>query len=176
LRRLVYGLERDSILAIEMIMVGVIGASKADSTLCAVAEEVGEELASQGAAIVCGGLSGVMEAVCKGARKNDGITIGIIPSDRREDANPYVQIPIVTGIGMARNAIITRTADVVIAIGGQFGTLSEMGYALNMGKNVIALNSWRLEKASDRPIPNLIHVEGAREAVDAALNAIEAKE
>jgi uncharacterized protein (TIGR00725 family) len=160
----------------DMIMVGVIGASRADDELCAVAEEVGEEIASKGAAVVCGGLTGVMEAVCRGARRRGGVTIGIIPSDRKEDANPHVQIPIVTGIGVARNAIITRTADVVIAVGGQFGTLSEMGYALNMGKTVVSLGSWRLEKASNHPIPNLIHAEGPTEAVDMALKAIEAKE
>jgi uncharacterized protein (TIGR00725 family) len=158
-----------------MIMVGVIGASQANDALCAVAEEVGEEIASRGAAVVCGGLTGVMEAVCKGARRREGVTIGIIPSDRKEDANPYVQIPIVTGIGVARNAIITRTADVLIAVGGQFGTLSEMGYALNMGKTVVSLGSWRLEKACDHPIPNLICAEGPREAVDTALEAIKAK-
>jgi len=116
-----------------------------------------------------------MEAVCKGARRRGGGTIGILPSDCKEDANRYVQIPIVTGIGVARNAIIARTADVVIAVGGQFGTLSEMGYALNMGKTVVALGSWKLEKATDDPIPNLIHAYEPREAVDAALKAIKAK-
>ena len=155
-----------------MIMVGVIGASEADEQLCTVAEHVGEELASRGAIVICGGLTGVMEAVCRGARKHDGMTVGIIPSDRKEDANPYVQIPIVTGIGVARNAIITRTADVVIAVGGQFGTLSEIGYALSMGKTVVAIDSWRLERATERQLPGLIHASNPKEAVDIALESL----
>ena len=155
-----------------MITVGVIGASEADDQLCAVAEEVGRELASRGAAVICGGLTGVMEAVCKGAQEANGMTIGVIPSDRKEDANPHVQIPIVTGIGVARNAIITRTADVVIAVGGQFGTLSEIGYALSMGKTVVAIDSWRLERATERPIVGLVHAAGPKEAVDIALESV----
>ncbi len=155
-----------------MIIVGVIGASKAGDELKTIAEEVGQEIASRGAAVVCGGLTGVMEAVCKGARERGGVTIGILPSDWKEDANPHVQIPIVTGIGVARNAIITRTADVLIAVGGQFGTLSEIGYALNMGKTVVTIDSWRLEDACDDPIPNLIRAEGPKHAVDIALGAI----
>ena len=155
-----------------MIMVGVIGASEADEQLCTVAEHVGEELASRGAIVICGGLTGVMEAVCRGARKRDGMTVGIIPSDRKEDANPHVQIPIVTGIGVARNAIITRTADVVIAVGGQFGTLSEIGYALSMGKTVVAIDSWRLERATERQLPGLIHASNPKEAVDTALESL----
>ena len=157
---------------IGMKIVGVIGASRASEELSAAAEEVGEELASRGAAIVCGGLTGIMESVCKGAQRKGGVTIGIIPSDSKDDANPYVQIPIATGIGMARNAIIIKTADVVIAVGGQYGTLSEIGYALNMGKTVVALRSWRLERALDEPIANLIHVDEPKEAVDIALKAI----
>ena len=155
-----------------MIMVGVIGASEADEQLCTVAEHVGEELASRGAIVICGGLTGVMEAVCRGARKRDGMTVGIIPSDRKEDANPHVQIPIVTGIGVARNAIITRTADVVIAVGGQFGTLSEIGYALSMGKTVVAIDSWRLERATERQLPGLINASNPKEAVDIALESL----
>ena len=155
-----------------MIMVGVIGASEADEQLCTVAEHVGEELASRGAIVICGGLTGVMEAVCRGARKQDGMTVGVIPSDRKEDANPHVQIPIVTGIGVARNAIITRTADVVIAVGGQFGTLSEIGYALSMGKTVVAIDSWRLERATERQLPGLIHASNPKEAVDTALESL----
>ena len=155
-----------------MIMVGVIGASEADEQLRSAAEQVGEELASRGAIVICGGLTGVMEAVCRGARKRDGMTVGVIPSDRKEDANPHVQIPIVTGIGVARNAIITRTADVVIAVGGQFGTLSEIGYALSMGKTVVAIDSWRLERATERQITGLIHASSPKEAVDIALESI----
>ena len=162
-------------MVIRMIMVGVIGASEADEQLCTVAEHVGEELASRGAIVICGGLTGVMEAVCRGERKRNGMTVGVIPSERKEDANPHVQIPIVTGIGVARNAIITRTADVVIAVGGQFGTLSEIGYALSMGKTVVAIDSWRLERATERRLPGLIHAGNPKEAVDIALESLRAR-
>jgi uncharacterized protein (TIGR00725 family) len=156
-------------------IVGVIGSSKADPDILALAEEVGAEIAKRGAAVVCGGLTGVMEAVCKGARKEGGLTIGIIPSDSRNDANPYVQIPIVTGMGMGRNVMLVKTADVVIAVGGEFGTLSEIAHALKLGKIVIGLRTWKLEKAYTRAIPDLVEVDNPKEAVDLALSVISAK-
>jgi uncharacterized protein (TIGR00725 family) len=156
-------------------IVGVIGSSKAEGDLLALAEEVGAEIAKRGAAVVCGGLTGVMEAVCKGARREGGLTIGIIPSDNRNDANPYVQIPIVTGMGMGRNVMLVKTADVVIAVGGEYGTLSEIAHALNLGKTVIGLRSWKLAKAHTKPIPDLIEVDSPKEAVDLALSIIPAK-
>jgi uncharacterized protein (TIGR00725 family) len=153
-------------------IIGVIGASRADEELLGLAEELGQEIASRGAAVVCGGMMGVMEAVCRGARSKGGLTIGIIPSDDKHDANQYVQIPIVTGMGVGRNVMLVKTADVVIAVGGEYGTLSEIAHALNIGKTVISLNSWQLEKATERSIPNLIDAEGPKEAVDLALDAI----
>ncbi len=156
-------------------IVGVIGSSKAEGELLVLAEEVGAEIAKRGAAVVCGGLTGVMEAVCRGARREGGLTIGIIPSDNRDDANPYVQIPIVTGMGMGRNVMLVKTADVVIAVGGEYGTLSEIAHALNLGKTVIGLRSWKLEKARTKPIPDLIEVDTPKKAVDLALSVISAK-
>jgi len=156
-------------------IVGVIGSTKADPDLLILAEEVGAEIAKRGAAVVCGGLSGVMEAVCKGARREGGLTIGIIPSDEKSDANPYVQIPIVTGMGMGRNVMLVKTSDVLIAVGGEFGTLSEIAHALNIGKKVIGLRTWSLEKARDRPIPNLIVAGDPKEAVEIAMKAIPAQ-
>ena len=156
-------------------IVGVIGSSKAEGELLSLAEEVGSEIAKRGAAVVCGGLTGVMEAVCKGARREGGLTIGIIPSDNRNDAKPYVQIPIVTGMGMGRNVMLVKTADVVIAVGGEFGTLSEIAHALNLGKTVIGLRSWKLEKAHTKPIPDLIEVDSPKKAVNLALSVISAK-
>ncbi|MBU0684756.1 MAG: TIGR00725 family protein [Thermoplasmatota archaeon] len=156
-------------------IVGVIGSSKAEGELLILAEEVGAEIAKRGAAVVCGGLTGVMEAACKGARREGGLTIGIIPSDNRNDANPYVQIPIVTGMGMGRNVMLVKTADVVIAVGGEFGTLSEIAHALNLGKTVIGLRSWKLQKAHTKPIPDLIEVDSPKKAVDLALSVISAK-
>jgi len=156
-------------------IVGVIGSSKAEGEFLILAEEVGAEIAKRGAAVVCGGLTGVMEAVCKGARREGGLTIGIIPSDNRNDANPYVQIPIVTGMGTGRNVMLVKTADVVIAVGGEFGTLSEIAHALKLGKTVIGLRSWKLDKAHTKPIPDLIEVDSPKKAVDLALNIISAK-
>ncbi len=156
-------------------IVGVIGASRADPEILKLAEEVGVEIAKRGAAVVCGGLSGVMEAVCKGARENGGLTIGIIPSDNKSDANKYVQIPIVTGMGIGRNVMLVKTADVLIAVGGEFGTLSEIAHALNMGKTVIGLRTWQLEKATGKPIPKLIKALTPEEAVRLALDAVSPK-
>lgn len=157
------------------IIIGVVGSSKADERILKLAEQVGEEIACRGAAVVCGGLTGVMEAVCKGARSKGGLTIGIIPSDNKRDANPYVQIPIVTGMGVGRNVMLVKTADVIIAVGGEYGTLSEIAHALNLGKKVIGLHTWKLEKAFSKPIPNLIEADTPKEAVDLALSAISAK-
>lgn len=156
-------------------IVGVIGSSRAEPDVLRLAEEVGEEIAKSGAAVVCGGLSGVMEAVCRGARRRGGLTIGIIPSDQRSDANQFVQIPIVTGMGVGRNVMLVKTADVLIAVGGEFGTLSEIAHALNLGKTVIGLRTWKLEKAHTKPIPNLVEVDDPKKAVELALKAISAK-
>jgi len=155
--------------------VGVIGSSKAEPELLKLAEEVGAEIAKNGAAVVCGGLSGVMEAVCKGARREGGLTIGIMPSDDKRDANQYVQIPIVTGMGMGRNVMLVKTADVLIAVGGEFGTLSEIAHALNIGKKVIGLRTWKLERAHTRNIPDLIEVDSPKKAVTLALEVISAQ-
>ena len=154
---------------------GVIGSSNAEPELLKLAEEVGAEIARNGAAVVCGGLSGVMEAVCRGARREGGLTIGIIPSDDKRDANQYIQIPIVTGMGMGRNVMLVKTADVLIAVGGEFGTLSEIAHALNIGKKVIGLRTWKLEKALTRNIPNLVEVDTPKKAVALALATISAQ-
>lgn len=156
-------------------IIGVVGATRADPKTLQLAEEVGKEIARRGAAVVCGGLSGVMEAVCRGARTEGGLTIGIIPSDDRKDANPYVQVPIVTGMGVGRNVMLVKTADVVIAVGGEYGTLSEIAHALNLGKVVVGLETWDLEKAAAWPIPGLLKAMTPKEAVDMAFNAISAK-
>lgn len=153
-------------------IIGVIGASRPDRRTYELAEEVGKEIAKRGAAVLCGGLGGVMEAVCKGARSEGGLTIGIIPSDFRDDANKYVQIPIVTGMGIGRNVMLVKSADALIAVGGGFGTLSEIAHALNMGKTVIGLGTWKLERAYDKPIPGLVNAGDPNEAVKLAMESI----
>jgi uncharacterized protein (TIGR00725 family) len=110
------------------------------------AEEVGRLLAQRGAVVVCGGASGVMEAVCRGAKGAGGTTIGILGGTDPGEANGYVDIPIVTGVGESRNSIVARTGNVVIAIGGEYGTLTEIAYALKFGKRVIGLHTWQLKR------------------------------
>jgi uncharacterized protein (TIGR00725 family) len=106
------------------------------------AEAVGRGAAETGAVLVCGGMGGVMEAACRGARAAGGLTIGILPGPTRADANPYVDVAIATGINEARNLAIIRTSDILIAVGGSYGTLSEIGFALKAGKKVVGLRTW----------------------------------
>ncbi len=133
------------------------------------AEEVGSELAKRDAILVCGGLGGVMEAACRGAQSEDGLTIGILPGESRQAANPYVQIPIVTGIGYARNVAVVKSAQAVIAIGGSYGTLSEISYALQSGIPVIGLNTWSLFRNGQQD-NSIILAQNPTEAVNKALN------
>ena len=127
-------------------IIAVIGAGEPSSEEASLAEEVGHHLARQGVTLVCGGLGGVMEAACRGASSEGGLTIGILPGDNARMANPYVQIPIVTGMGYARNVIVVKSAQAVIAIGGVYGTLSEIAHALQNNIPVIGLNTWSLSK------------------------------
>ena len=110
-------------------------------------------MAEKGAILICGGRGGVMAAACRGAKSGGGLTIGILPGTHRSQANPYVDIPIVTGIGEARNAIITRTAQAVIAIGGSYGTLSEIAFALAFGVPVVGLGTWEMRRDGHPPVP-----------------------
>jgi len=128
------------------IIVGVIGEREASPENYLLALNLGRKLALKGAILITGGLGGVMEAASRGAKEEGGITLGILPGDNPEEANPWVDLPIVTGMGEARNLIIVRTARVMVAIGGEFGTLSEMAFALKMRKPVISLNSWIPER------------------------------
>lgn len=124
------------------ITVAVCGAGRADTLQDALAEEVGRRLALAGAALICGGLGGVMAAACRGARAAGGLTIGVLPGGSRRDANPDVQVAIATGMGQGRNLLIVQTADVVIAVGGEYGTLSEIALARKLGRAVIGLETW----------------------------------
>jgi hypothetical protein len=123
-------------------MVGVIGGSEVSPALYAAAETIGREVAAHRAVLVTGGLTGVMEAAAKGANAAGGLTIGILPAFSAHDANPYIDLPIVTGLGEARNIIIIRTSEVLIAVGGGYGTLSEIAFALRLHKPVIGLDTW----------------------------------
>jgi len=149
-------------------IIAVIGGSQCSKEEAKIAEEVGRELARRGAILVCGGLGGVMEAVCKGAQSQGGLTIGILPGNSRQSANPYVQIPIVTGIGDARNIAVVKSAQAVIAIDGSYGTLSEISHALQSGIPVIGLNTWSLSRNSKQD-NSIILAQNATEAVDKAI-------
>lgn len=149
--------------------VSVIGAGHAagDREL-AWAHEVGRLLAEAGVVVVCGGLGGVMEAASRGAREAGGTVVGILPGEDRGEGNGYLTVAIPTGLGHARNALVARTADALIAVGGGYGTLSEIGLALKMGKPVIGLGTWQLSRAGILSEG----VEAARHPKDAVSRAL----
>jgi uncharacterized protein (TIGR00725 family) len=125
--------------------VGVIGQGECGPELAAKAEEVGRRIAEAGAILVCGGMGGVMEAACRGAKNAGGTTVGILQGSERGEGNAHLSIAVATGLGEARNLAIIRTADVLIAVGGSYGTLSEIGFALKMGKKVVGLETWEID-------------------------------
>jgi len=128
------------------LIIAVIGENDPPPEIAALAEAVGEEIAAAGAVLVCGGLGGVMEAACRGARNRGGVTIGILPGVSAGDANPYVSYAIPTGLGHARNILVARSAQALIAIGGKYGTLSEIAFAKIHGTAVIGLHTWELRR------------------------------
>ena len=153
------------------VYVGVVGAGVSAAGTDRLAEQVGRLLGERGAVVVCGGMTGVMEAVCRGAKGAGGTTLGILPGRDRRAANPYVDVAVPTGMGEMRNALIARTADVLIAVGGEFGTLSEIALALKLGKPVVGLGTWELSKqgvASDA----IVRAADPAEAVATALSLV----
>lgn len=151
-----------------MLYIGVIGAGECTLEEAGLAEETGREIARRGAALICGGRGGVMEAAAKGARQAGGLVIGILPGSRRSEGNSYLTIALPTGLGDARNAVIACASDVLIAISGGYGTLSEIGLALKMGRPVVGLSTWEL-KAGNRSFA--VHrAKGAAQAVEMAFS------
>jgi uncharacterized protein (TIGR00725 family) len=155
----------------DFTFIGVIGGSDVSPQIAKLAEEVGREIARRGAVLVCGGMEGVMEAACKGASDEGGLTIGILPGDSREIANKYVQIPIVTGIGYARNVAVVKSSQAIIAIDGSYGTLTEIGYALQSGIPLIGLRTWSVS-IDGREDKNIIPAKNPKEAVEKAIALI----
>ncbi|HEX2195856.1 MAG TPA: TIGR00725 family protein [Actinomycetota bacterium] len=153
--------------------VAVVGAGLADAGLAAVAEEVGRGLAESGAVVLCGGLSGVMEAACRGCRAGGGTSVGILPGDDRSGANEFVDVALATGMGEMRNALIVRAADVVVALGGEYGTLSEIAFALKIGRPVVGYDTWEPSRPGRHDEP-IVRVASAAEAVSAALRLADA--
>lgn len=127
-------------------IVAVIGGGEVDKHFYDFAYRVGELIAERCCILICGGLLGVMEAAAKGAYEHGAITIGILPGFEKKDANPYIKIPIVTGLSTARNAIIARTCDIAIAIDGKYGTLAEIAYCLDFGKTVLGYQTHNIDK------------------------------
>jgi uncharacterized protein (TIGR00725 family) len=155
----------------ESIFIGVIGGNDIPKKTYLLAEEVGREVAKRGATLICGGMQGVMEAACKGASEAGGLTIGILPGDSRKQANKYVQIPIVRGIGYARNVSVVRSSQAVIAVDGSYGTLTEIGYALQAGIPVIGLGTWSLTN-NGKAENNIVPAKNAKDAVAKAMKLI----
>lgn len=150
------------------MIIAVIGNSSCSPEEAKLAESVGELLAQSGATIICGGLGGVMEAACRGAKSQGGLTVGILPGQDSSTANPCVDIPVVTGIGEARNLAVVKSAQAVIAIGGSYGTLSEIAYALKGNIPVIGLNTWSLSR-NGREDDSIIRAQSPTKAVDKAI-------
>ncbi|MCH8199546.1 MAG: TIGR00725 family protein [Chloroflexi bacterium] len=152
------------------LIIAVIGGGEPPQRAMELAEEVGRELASAGVVVACGGLGGVMEAVCRGAKGAGGTTIGILPGEDPAEASAYVDLPIMTGMGYARNVVLVKTGRAVIAIDGAYGTLSEIGHALGDGTPVIGLETWDLPQRDDLAL----HIEVADSPADAVRRAIAA--
>jgi uncharacterized protein (TIGR00725 family) len=146
--------------------IGIVGAGTCPPELGELAAEVGREVARKGAVLICGGLEGVMTEAARGAKEIGGTTLGILPGPSTGDANEFIDFPIATNMGQARNAIIVQTVDVLISIGGGYGTLSEIALALKIGKGVIALKP-------QFEIAGVLKVETAIDAVNEALTLVE---
>jgi uncharacterized protein (TIGR00725 family) len=144
------------------IVIGVIGAGEAAQEERVTAFDVGSEIARRNCILICGGMGGVMEAACRGAKSEGGLTIGVIPGDSKKEANPYVDIPVVTGMGHGRNIIVVRSSDALIAIGGSFGTLSEIAFALRLEIPVIGIKTWDVSS-------EIKQAENPEEAVEMAI-------
>jgi uncharacterized protein (TIGR00725 family) len=149
----------------QKLLIGVIGASRCSARGYEWAREIGRLVAEKGAVVVCGGLKGIMEAACRGCLEAGGETLGILPGGDPADANPYVTMAVPTSMGHARNVIIAHTARALIAVEGEYGTLSEMAIGLKLGRPVIALGSWT-------GIDGVIQVSSPHEAVSQAFKLL----
>jgi uncharacterized protein (TIGR00725 family) len=156
------------------VYVAVCGPGTDDPEAEARAEEVGRLLAAEGAVVVCGGMTGVMEAVARGAAERGGVSIGILPGVDRSEANPHITYAVPSGFGEARNTLVVRAADAVIAVAGEYGTLSEIAFALKIGVPVVGLGTWQLHKEG-RPVDAFPSVTTPEAAVEEALRRARAR-
>ncbi len=146
-------------------VIAVIGGRKVEKRLLHEAQEVGRLIANHDAILLSGGLGGVMEAASRGAKAEGGITLGILPHEHKREMNEYIDVPVTTGLGIGRNVIIARTADALIAVGGEYGTLSEIAFALQMKKPVVGIKTW--------DIKGIIPAENAQDAVKKVFEILE---
>ncbi len=153
------------------MLIGVIGGLEAPPEALALAFEVGREIAARDHVLVCGGRGGVMREASRGAKEAGGLTVGILPGDDLSDANEFLDIPVLTGIGFARNSIVARTANALIAVDGSYGTLSEIAFGLIAGRPIVGLNTWELRDPAGRE-PPIERVSSAAEAVEACERAV----
>ncbi len=156
------------------MIIGVVGGDKCSAEMARIAEEVGAELARRDCIVICGGRGGVMEAACKGAREAGGFTIGVLPGPDRSEANKYVSVPIVTNMGEARNAIIVLSSQGIIALDGEYGTLSEIALALKRGIPVVGIKTWSLALDETKE-ESILQAATAAEAVAMLLSRIAAR-
>jgi hypothetical protein len=152
------------------LRIGVIGGSSCSGEDAALAGETGRIIALQKHILICGGMGGVMEAACEGAFKNGGITVGILPGEDKKGSNKYLTVALPTGIGAARNIFVVKMCDALIAIGGWYGTLSEIAFALNIGRPVVGLNTWKCSIKGREA--DLITAVAPGEAVEKAVKAV----
>jgi uncharacterized protein (TIGR00725 family) len=153
--------------------VGVIGGRRCSAATAELAFQVGCGIAEQGWILVCGGMGGVMEQACRGARSRNGITLGILPGDARHGANPYLSCSVVTGLGEARNVLVVKSAQAIIAVDGSYGTLSEIALANAAGIPVVGLRSWRIDPEQNRGQDLFVRVvESPGEAIEAVKTLI----
>jgi hypothetical protein len=152
-------------------IIAVVGGGAVEIEVDRVAEEVGRRLAERGAIVLTGGLGGVMAAACRGARSAGGTTIGLLPGDQRSDANEWVEVAVATGLGEARNALVARASDAMIAVGGEFGTLSEIALALKLGRPVIGIDTWEITREGVSVDP-ILRARDAAHAVELAFARI----
>jgi len=152
------------------LYIGVAGASRPEPAVVDQAERLGRRLAEGGAVVVCGGGPGVMEAVCRGARSAGGTTVGILPGLDRAEGNPYLTVSLPTGLGQGRNLLLVRSSDAMVAVGGGFGTLSEIALALRTGTPVVGLATWSLHLDA-RPVDAFPVATGPEAAAEMALEA-----
>jgi uncharacterized protein (TIGR00725 family) len=145
----------------QRIRIGVIGGAAPEARFREIAYEVGRLIAEKGAILVCGGLGGVMEAAARGAKQAGGLTVGILPGGSPQDANPYIDIAVATGMGYSRNNLVVMNSDTLIAVDGSFGTLSEIAYARVHGKKIVGIGTWEIE--------GVVQVQSPEQAVEQAL-------